>query len=754
MTLQDTLKSREIEILRLMADGLTNREISEQLYIGVETVRWYAKQIYSKLAVSGREEASQKAQELGLLDEETQLVEQPKKHKHNLPTQLTSFIGRESQIEDITNLLNETRLLTLTGPGGTGKTRLSIRVAETLSDGFDAGVCFVDLAPISKPDDIPKVIATALGVLENADESLVETLKRAIGERQLLLNIDNFEHVIDGASIISELLTATTNLKIIVTSREALRLSGEQEYPVPPLNMDETDSEAVMLFVQRAQRVRPSFRLDERNIDDIVAICKRLDGLPLAIELAAARCKLLTSQALLKRLNSRLASLTGGSRDAPKRQQTLQATIDWSYNLLDDDEKRLFERLAVFRSGRSLEAIETVCSDELSIDVFDGLASLVDKSMIRQGEDELGEPRFIMLETIQEYALQKLKASDDLANSQRRHASYYMELTERAAPELRLAHQEWWFTKLDIEQDNIRSSMAWALSGEDAEIGLRTVASLRDYWWYQGSHAEGWRWIEHGLEFIEDVPDKIRADVLLTGAIIAVLRHNQPMVDQFATDALSIYRESNDLRGVAWTLIVKIGDDFDEQIRKTEEALDIMRSLQDIEGQAIALNVLGLDLLEAEEYEQAKTVFEECMDISQQTGETRREVLAINGLGYAAMLQKQTSKAMGLFHESIALGNKLNFSNQLHHQLWACAVLFYKLDKLDVAMTLLGAAQSREQLTGQFLVRFTFNLISDSIEKLKSKLNEESTYQTAYEAGRKMSLDEAVAFALRELSDT
>ena len=398
-------------------------------------MRWYAKQIYSKLAVSGREEASDKAQSMGLLDDDpSEEIPQPSSSpKHNLPTQLTSFIGREIQIDIIKGLLKDTRLLTLTGPGGTGKTRLSIRVAQDLLDDLMDGVYFVDLASIANSVDIPKTIASALDVIENPNEVVIETVKRSIGERDLLLVIDNYEHVIESASIVSDLLTATKNLKVIVTSREALRLSGEQEYPVPPLSIDTQDSEAVTLFVQRAQMVRPNFKLDESNMVDILAICQRVDGLPLAIELAAARCKLLTTSALRQRLETSLMSLSGGSRDAPKRQQTLHATIDWSYNLLDEGEKQLFERLSIFCCESSIEAIESVCGENLAIDVFDGLASLVDKSMIRQVEDKLGEPRFLMLETIEEYAEQRLREHNEFDIIQRRHAAYYMKLVERAA---------------------------------------------------------------------------------------------------------------------------------------------------------------------------------------------------------------------------------------------------------------------------------------------------------------------------------
>jgi predicted ATPase/DNA-binding CsgD family transcriptional regulator len=327
MTSNDDLKAREIEVLRLMADGLTNREIADRLYIGVETVRWYAKQIYSKLNVSGREEATTKAASLGLLDAATEPSGEARrsKPKHNLPPQLTAFIGREKQITEVTNLLSETRLLTLTGPGGTGKTRLALRVADRLLAKFPDGVCFVDLAPLSDPGLVTSAIARALGIFESSDQPLMEILKRVLGQRALLLVLDNYEHLIQAASVVTELLASAPNIRILVTSREDLRLKGEHVYIVPPMRLPDrmTDAfaaieatESVALFVQQAQAVKTGFRLKSSDIEDIVAICRRLDGMPLAIELAAAQSRFLTPDAILKRLENRFQSLTGGARCA------------------------------------------------------------------------------------------------------------------------------------------------------------------------------------------------------------------------------------------------------------------------------------------------------------------------------------------------------------------------------------------------------------------------------------------------------
>ena len=322
-----------------------------------------------------------------------------------------------------------------------------------------------------------KTIAGVLGVIENPAEPQLDTLKRALASRDLLLVIDNFEHVIEAAPLVAELLAAAPRLKVLITSREALRLSGEQEYPVPPLSLPSADSpdallesEAGSLFVQRAQRLLPHFEVTEDNAPAIAQICARLDGLPLAIELAAARCKLLSPQAMLARLDSRLTTLTGGARDAPLRQQTLRQTLDWSYNLLDEGEKTLFARLAVFRGGRSLEAIEAVCQPDLPVDVFDGLAALVDKNLIQQKELPDGEPRFVMLETIHEYARERLAASGEAEMIRRHYAEYFVELAERAEPELRLAEHQRWSQRLELELHNLRAVLEWSLGEGDVRL--------------------------------------------------------------------------------------------------------------------------------------------------------------------------------------------------------------------------------------------------------------------------------------------
>ncbi|UCC53463.1 MAG: AAA family ATPase, partial [Anaerolineaceae bacterium] len=338
-------------------------------------------------------------------------------HPENLPVQLTSFVGREREIAEVKRLLGTTRLLTLTGPPGTGKTRLGLRVGTEVLNQFADGVYFVELAPISAPALVANTIAQLFGVRETTGQPLVKTLEIYLRDKHLLLLIDNFEQVIDAAPLVSDLLSAAPGVKALVTSREALRVYGEQEYAVPPLSLPDPGSieplqigqyEAVELFCQRARAVKADFALTEGNAAVVADICVRLDGLPLAIELAAARSKVLTPDSMFERLDDRLLTLTGGARNLPARMQTLRAAIDWSYDLLEADEQHLFDRLSVFQGGRTIEAAEAICDSDLSFAVLDGLESLLNKNLLYSAEGRTGETRFYMLETIHEYARERL----------------------------------------------------------------------------------------------------------------------------------------------------------------------------------------------------------------------------------------------------------------------------------------------------------------------------------------------------------
>src|ERR687890_1898215 len=414
---------------------------------------------------------------------------------NNLPIQPTPLVGRERKVEEVCRRLHskDVQLLTLGGRGGTGKTRLALQVGADLLEEFDDGVFFVSLATITDPELVPSAIAGSLGLKESAGQSLKESLEGYLRQKRLLLILDNFEQVLEGTPLVGDLVSACPDLKVLATSRIALRLYGEQEYPVPPLEVPDSlrlppperlvQYEAVRLFVERARAVKPDFEVTNDNASAVAEICVHLDGLPLAIELAAARTKLLPPQALLSRLGNRLKLLKGGATNLPARQRTLRATTGWSYELLDEDEKTLFGKLSVFSGGSTLEAIEKISDPEGELEALEVVGSLLEKSLLRREEGADGESRFVMLETIQEYAREKLEESGAAEEMRRRHAEHYLALAETAEPELLGADQGRWMRRLGTAVANLREAHTWSLEpgqegGERAEMRLRLAAAL------------------------------------------------------------------------------------------------------------------------------------------------------------------------------------------------------------------------------------------------------------------------------------
>lgn len=416
----------------------------------------------------------------------------------------------------------EARLLTLTGPGGTGKTSLAIEAGRELLVDFPDGVYTVDLSPLSNPEQIASRVAQTLGVVETPAGSLADALAAHLSDKRLLLVLDNFEHLLEGALLVSTLLAAAAGLKVLATSRAPLRLSAEREYAVEPLELppptrlpppDELARvAAVALFVERARQAKPTFTLTAENARAVAEVCRRLDGLPLAIELAAARAKLLTPRAILDRLDHGLRLLTGGARDLPTRQQTMRGAVGWSYDLLEEAERAVLRRLAVFVGGCTLEAVEAVCGVG-GEDVLDALSSLVEKSLVRHREQEDGEPRFVMLEVVREYALEQLEAGGEAGVVRLEFARYFKRMTDEAEPEIRSGTQVEWVRRLGREHDNVRAAMAILLAAEPRE-GAAFVASIRSFWIAQNyGHSEQRAWFARALE-AEALPPAVRARLL------------------------------------------------------------------------------------------------------------------------------------------------------------------------------------------------------------------------------------------------
>jgi len=682
---------------------------------------------------------------------------------HNLPAQLTPFVGRERQTAEVVHLLETTRLLTLTGPPGTGKTRLSLRVAAEVLDQFQDGVFFVDLAPITDPGLVATTIAQVLGIGESGGQPLLDTLKKTLRHKHLLLLLDNFEQIVDAAPLVGKLLSSSPGLKALVTSREALRVYGEQEYPVPPLTLPDLDRvepvrmlsqyEAVELFTRRARAVRPDFTLTEDNAPAVADICVRLDGLPLAIELAAARSRVLSPEMVRRRLESRLAVLVAGSRDLPARQRTLRGAIDWSYDLLDPPEKTLFARLAVFRGGRTVEAAEAVCSHGLTIGILEGLESLLNKNLLRRIEGTAEEPRFVMLEMIHEYARERLEASGEAEDLQRRHAEYFLAVAERAAPELRGARQQHWFVRLRAEQDNLRAALAWSLGEGEAELGLRLVGALRDFWYFDGHSAEGLRWTERTLASAENAPPAARAGALNAAGWLCFDTADHRKGKTYSGEALAIYRELGDEIGSAWALTIlsahalPFPSECKEGIVLCQEGLALFRESGHKPGIMQALTDLGeLGRVDGD-YDLAQKAYEECLALSRETGSKLREAITLANLGGVAQYRGLPGQAGALIAESLALLRELGDEKYSAMNLAGMAGSVAAGGHPQAAARLLGAAEALLETLGILMQAGDWPDYERYVAAVRGQLDE-ATFDAAWAEGRAMSLDQAVSYAL------
>jgi predicted ATPase/class 3 adenylate cyclase len=594
---------------------------------------------------------------------------------NNLPLQPTPLVGRERELAEVTRrlLAPESRLLTLTGPGGTGKTRLALQAAANLLEELEDGIFFVSLAGLTDPELVISAVATPLGVTEAADRPLEEGLKEYLRDKKLLLVLDNFEQVLGGAQLVAHLLAACPGLEVLATSRIPLGLYGEREYQVAPLSLPDPGRlpplehliryEAVRLFIERARDVRPNFSLTRENAPAVAEICARLDGLPLAIELAAARVKVLTPQQMMDRLGDRLKLLTKGARDLPERQRTLRATMEWSHALLDEGEKVLFGRLSVFAGGRTLEAIEAVCDAEgdLPVDVLDGVESLVEKSLLREEEGPGEEPRFVMLETVHEYAREKLEESGEAEELKGRHAGYFLALAEQAEPELRGPRQYEWLECLESEHDNLRAAFTWLLEDTEIESGLRLAVALRRFWHVRGYFEEGRRWLEQALAENGRASASVRVQAL---DAIGGLAHDQGDVDR----AESAAREGLELSALAGLESGRVASlrrmmgitaeregDYERATYLHEESLALFREADDTWSIAASLLSLANALVVREEHGRAKELYREALVLSRKSGDPEQHATGLSNLGYEYLLEGDYEQATALNEEAARL---------------------------------------------------------------------------------------------------
>ncbi len=759
---------RELDIFRLICQGYSNDQIAQELVLAVGTVKWYNKQIFDKLDVTNRTQATLKAAELRLFSTEgTSLKPTISRPIHNLPAQISSFVGRKHELAAIKQLLTHARLLTLTGPGGVGKTRLALQVASEVMPQFSDGVFFVSLAPLRESRLVIPSIAQTFNLSERASNPILKTLKGSLQEKELLLILDNFEHVIEAAPVIPELLTASPGLKILVTSREVLRLYGEQQYVVPPLQLPEDrasvasvrGAEAVEFFFEKARAVSPDFELTDENAGVLADICARVDGLPLALELAAARTKLFSPQTLLVQLSHPLAVLTASFRDLPARQRTLRATLTWSYQLLDQQEQLLFARLGVFAGGWTLEAAEKVCAGMLDRRAADGLESLLHKSLVYQQRDSVGEVRFGMLETLREFALEQLEERGNAEEIRKGHASYCHEVTEQA----RRIHRQGsglppaLLIQLEVENDNLRAALEWLLRVGDRETASQMVEGLTDFWWRKGHFTEGRQWAERVLGDGSEITPAARARTLRPlGCMLDELGEVERALEVYG-EMVHLCRQINDTFLLAWAL-VGMGSEarvlHDERAQPMlEEALDLFRALDSAHGVGHALNSLG-DLMYGQgHYEQAIRCYEEAVVFHQRWKGTP-PVRTSMGLGFAQLAHGDYRQAQTAFEQSLDNSLQGRFGDLfVAEALTGIAAVLSAKGDLRRAGQLLGAVKAICDTSQQRLGYDYQNELNRLVSHARHQLDP-AVFEQAWATGYTMSFDEAVAYGKASLSVT
>jgi predicted ATPase/DNA-binding SARP family transcriptional activator len=655
----------------------------------------------------------------------------------NVPVPASTLVGRRRELDEVTSALRgTTRVLTLTGPGGSGKTRLAIEAAKALAEELADGAFFVALDSIRDPALLLPTIAEAVAVKESGDRTLPDSLAERLAGRQALLVIDNFEQLAEAAPILAEVLESAPGLSFLVTSRSALRISGEQEYPLDPLDLED----AVALFVERAKGADPRFRLTDDNAGTVEEICGRLDGLPLAVELAAARTKLLPPDAMLALLDERLNLLSRGARDLPERHRALRDTVAWSHDLLGPDEKTLFAQLSVFGGGFTLESAVAVCDASL-----DGVATLLDDSLL-----ERDGPRFKMLETIREYALEQLAAEQDPDDARRRHAEHFLKLAESdPVPE-----QAAWLVRMDAERDNFREALSWSIQTREASLGLRLAAALWEFWWVRGYLAEGRGWLDEALLRGRSAAPELRARALHASGSLATRQGDYESAGDLFEESLAIWEKLGDAAGTARSLlsmgtVAAERGDQERAIELSERAAQLYDESGDQRGHALAISNLGGIALERGEYAKAASLSEQAYGLFETLEDSEGMAFALVNQGFAALSQKEHDRAIELLRQALRRLAELEFRDVIGYCFEGLAAVLAFTERPEEAAQLLGAAEALRESLGVALAPAEQTTHDETVEAVRSSLNEDR-FGAAWLRGREMPLEEAIAYALEE----
>ena len=686
--------------------------------------------------------------------------------RSNLPAQANAFVGRTAEAERLGELLGqgEVRLVTVTGPGGIGKTRLALAVAESHATSFPAGVWLVKLASVNDANLIVPEIGRVVGAPDRAEGLSASALQEHIGEKKMLLVIDNFEHVVSAAPLVGQLLAACPNLKVLVTSRAVLHLRGEYEFAAPTMDVPEPGAEcrpdtmlryeSVRLFEERARAANPRFELTPQNCEAVFEICRRLDGLPLALELAAARTKLLTPEAMLKRMHSQLQLLTGGARDVPERQRTLRAALDWDYDLLSAEEQALFRGISVFVGGFTFDSAEAVINggEQVWLDVFEGVDSLAGKSLIRRESSSTDEDlRFGTLKIIREYATERLNESGEAAELNGRLVRHLLELAEKAEGAIRDPEGPALLDHVEREHDNIRAALQWA-SENEPELELELAGALGSFWAYRSFLTEGRYWLDLGLSQVPDARPELRARAVISAGILARAQGDYDRAEVLLKECLDITRPLGDTLLLARALknlgnVYIDTDQMDLAVKYYEEGMDVARRMGDVRGVADTSNNLGVVARMQDDWATATTRYEESLAIFRELKDEIGVARVLMNLGEARLEAGDTVSAARHCKESLGIFYEKHSHWDIADVLEVLAAVATARDDPREAARLFGAAEALRDLLKTPLPPSEREPYEQRVVNARTKLDG-TEFAMAWSVGRAMNLKEAVEHAL------